>query len=243
MKITPLALFACLGPIALAASSPHLRTPAAAVPAEPPTLVLKGPRLLEVRVCGAEDAQGITTLDKPDHYLVSGVTVTNLLCLGYGVSAKRVRGMDPARDTQIGVEVVGEVPAHRKWRLMADAAAAAVGCKAALKSVQDDVYTVSFGPKRPAPISATKCDVNVGDRAVTVKAGTLTALARALEFSSGLRFMADPRDGGLYDFKFELPEGVEWKDKAAIAAVEEQTGLKVTRKKGEAMILEVTWPD
>ena len=194
-------------------------------------------------MCSADGEQGITTLDKPDHCILSGVTVTNLLSIGYGVSEKRVRGMDPARDTQVGVEIVGEIPRDQRWRLMADAAALAVGCKTALKTEPDDVYTLSFGPKRPVPSTTTDAAANIGARKVAVKGATLTRLADALESSSGLRFVTDPRDAGLYDFKFELPEGVEWKDEAAIAAVEAQTGLRVTKQKGEATILEVTWPE
>jgi hypothetical protein len=70
----------------------------------------------------------------------------------------------------------------------------------------------------------------------------LASLASSLEYASGLHFVTETRDIAQYDFSIDLPKGVEWGDDAAIAAIEEQTGLKVTRRKGDVPFLEVTWP-
>lgn len=118
---------------------------------EPPKLVLEGKRALDIRVCEVEDDGGIMMMDQPDHFIISGGTLSNMIANGFGVTPDRVRGISDEQDIHIGIELAGELPGENRVKLMADAAAAFAGCRAALKKEPGDVYTISFGKTKPLP--------------------------------------------------------------------------------------------
>lgn len=209
---------------------------------EPPKLVLEGKRALDIRVCEVEDDGGIMVMDQPDHFIISGGTLSNMIANGFGVTPDRVRGISDERDIHIGIELAGELPGENRVKLMADAAAAFAGCRAALKKEPGDVYTISFGKTKPLP-SAGKGETTAGERLVKASGVTLEGFASSLDGASGLYFVAHTpaKERGVYDFKVLLPPGVNWTDDAAITAIQDQTGLVVTKSKGEVPYVSVTW--
>lgn len=240
MRTKCAAFLASVGAIALAVSA---GVPGRAGRSEPPQLVYDAPRLLDIRVCDASDEHGVTTMDQPDHCILSGCPLSQVIAMGYNVSPARVRGVDDARDKKVGVELAGAFPSDRRTRLMADAACAAVGCKATVKNEPGEILSISFGAKRPAPSVVAQPTSAQKPHSLRMNGASLQSLASTLEYASGRYFVADTRDITQYDFIIELPKGVDWKDDAAIAAIEEQTGLKITRRKADVPFVEITWPD
>jgi hypothetical protein len=209
---------------------------------EPPKLVLEGKRTLDIRVCEVEDDGGITMIDESDHFMLSGGTLTNMIANGYGVTRDRVRGINDDQDIHVGVELAGELPGPSRMRLMADAAAAFAGCRASLKKEPGQVLTLSFGTTKP-PASAGGHGVRIGERSIQATAMSLEGFASSLCSASGMYFVAktSAKESGAYDFNLQLPAGINWTDPAAITAIQEQTGLVITREQGEVPYVSVTW--
>src|SRR5205085_442597 len=116
----------------------------------------RGPDLLQVRVWRSLIPEsGVAMESRPDYVLMDGCSLSNLIEMAYGALPHNIKGIPARRDYRLGFEITGSHAAADRFRMLNDAASAALGYRVTSELVNEEVLELSGSINPHLPRSAT----------------------------------------------------------------------------------------
>ncbi len=199
--------------------------------------------LLLVTVEKARIQSGLSVDRGPDHRVVDGIGLIDLLASAYGVAVCDVRGIPREKNIRLRVEMVGDDADAFKPEFLSAALASALGISIEVVQELGSVYVLRDiedsrrSAESPAGVTSGVWEgTRWRGKNVTVK-----EVAAVLSMRLEATVVDKSALSGKYDFELSFTKSGKYIDDSELASALKSAGLSISREQSEYEVLRVHW--